>query len=693
LEKTLKICPNCKAENLFDGAQFCRECGAPLSDQKSEPKDTPKQQDQDDGMDFVVTEAGAPSVPDFLSVSDKKKDPESPEDRIEIADNADLLTADTEPIASSVDAAEFPESKEMVPDQKGLSGSEEDDKTEEQEITSPDWGSERDTQKAAPKGDAMGPKPPSRSEPPKPPKKDGMTAHQILSARNKKRDERAVRPIPDPAVEETSTQKTHKMRGIAHFRSNTIQLAGKPFLHDGDEVIVNSKHYLLRPKKINKNMLFGGVGAAVLIFLIVIISQFMTPGVSGDGEIVGLILDNNGKPYLEGARVSLVGLDKSTTSNAQGFFTFELIPTGTYEVVYELGDRYIGYGNATVTAGQTTLLTFGNLQRRELAEKKSPDAPVKSDGRSGSTSGGKAVSPSKKTSSSGYGKLKLKANVDNARLTVDGKIVGAGNNTYSRIKSGKRTVKVSKAGYSDYSDVVDVSPNKTVTIKANLARSSGQAAADLSGDQWISLGYDAMSTKDFDTAIKDFSLAIEQSPGQAEAYLGRAEAYSAAGKTDRAVADYVRAGEISRIGGDRAGAIDAFSAALNDRPKNINALVGRAGALSDGGDYRAAVADYNGALEVDEEFYPALFGSGQCYFRMGDYKKSEKSFKKAYEQNRSDPYLYQYMMLNYLARDNIKKLRSTYAEFKVVADPVELAEFKSSSRFEPVLRLIKEEDR
>ena len=59
----------------------------------------------------------------------------------------------------------------------------------------------------------------------------------------------------------------------------------------------------------------------------------------------------------------------------------------------------------------------------------------------------------------------------------------------------------------------------------------------------------------------------------------------------------------------------------------------------------------------------------------------------------SDPYLYQYMMLTYLARDNYKKMQQMYAEFKTVANKDELAAFKSSSRYEPVLRFIKEEDR
>ncbi|UCD94605.1 MAG: tetratricopeptide repeat protein [Candidatus Zixiibacteriota bacterium] len=690
----MKACPNCKAENLFDGAQFCRECGAPLSEPQSGSKDTSQRQDQDDRLDFVVTEAGSPSVPDFLGVSDKKNEPESADDRIEIADTADLLSSDTEPMISPEGPGEALEPAYEVPAQDASTDAGEIERREQPEVTPPDWGTEADTQRLGPEGDIRSPKAPSGRETPQSPKESGLTAHQILSGR--KNETGAVRPIVEPASDDPPSQKTHKMRGIAYFHSNLIQLAGKPFLHDGDEVIVNNKHYLLRPKRINKNILFGGLGAVLLIALVVFMSQFMTPTLSGDGEIVGLILDKNGKPYLEGARVSLVALDKSTTSNAQGFFRFELIPTGTYEVVYELGDRYIGQGNATVTAGQTTLMTFGDLRPRELAEKKSTESSVRPDRQSGPPTddgGSTDKSSSARKSSSGYGKIKLQANVENARLTVDGKILGAGNNTYARIRSGRRTVKVSKAGYSTHTEIIDLERNQTITMRANLVRSSGEETAGLSSDEWIGLGNDALSSNDFETAIEDFSLAIEQSPGRMDAYQGRAEAYSASGKIDQAVNDYIRAGEINRISGIHAGANDAFSSALNHKPKNINALVGRAGALSDNGDYRAALDDYNRALDIDREFYPALFGAGQSYFRMGDHKKAEKSFEKAYDRNQSDPFLYQYMMLNYLARDNIKKLRKTYSEFKIVANPAELAEFKSSSRYEPVLRLIKEDDR
>jgi tetratricopeptide (TPR) repeat protein len=165
------------------------------------------------------------------------------------------------------------------------------------------------------------------------------------------------------------------------------------------------------------------------------------------------------------------------------------------------------------------------------------------------------------------------------------------------------------------------------------------------------------------------------------------------GESTRAISDYIRLGEIYRANNMGTKAIGSFSSALSLDPNNKVALVGRGGAKLDNGDYRLALMDYETALKLDDQFYPAMFGSGICQFRLGNNKQADKYFKNAYKINQNDPFLYQYMMLNYLALDDVKKLRKTYADYKAIADPNELAEFKSSSRFEPVIRLIKEEDR
>jgi tetratricopeptide (TPR) repeat protein len=127
-------------------------------------------------------------------------------------------------------------------------------------------------------------------------------------------------------------------------------------------------------------------------------------------------------------------------------------------------------------------------------------------------------------------------------------------------------------------------------------------------------------------------------------------------------------------------------------PQNQTALIARGNTRLDNGDYRSALADFESALKIDNQYYAALFGGGVAQFKLGNNKQADKYFKNANKVNQSDPVLYQYMMLNYLALDDIKNIKKIYAEFKTVADPSELAEFKSSSRFQPVLRLIDEKE-
>ena len=109
-----------------------------------------------------------------------------------------------------------------------------------------------------------------------------------------------------PAIE-----KAGKVRGVAYFKKNFIQLAGTTNLHNGDEITVNDRPYLLRPKKLSRKVTIGVFASALVILLTIIGAQFISPTVSGDGEIIGMILDVDGEPYLEGARVNIRSLNKS----------------------------------------------------------------------------------------------------------------------------------------------------------------------------------------------------------------------------------------------------------------------------------------------------------------------------------------------------------------------------------------------
>ncbi len=683
----MKVCPNCKTENPADSTQFCQKCGTQLSTKVADFESR-----QDDDLEFVVTETPGAQAPDLLGGGGdaRTKEPTDGNDDLEITSEANLLE-DTS--TGEIDLGVEPEKDIKQPDisettpeppetQKGPKTKKEPEIKKDRETVTERLS---DEEIAAVKKNLYGPdKKPKRKA-----AERGKTPED-----KQKMNAASVRPIEDPAKTTTQIKKAQKVRGLAHFRGNSVKIVGNPFLHDGDEIIINNKPYLLRPQKIDKRIIFGAAAAFLVVILSIIAIQFTNnQSLSGEGEIVGMVLDEDGRPFLEQARVTIPYLNKITSSNAQGFFRFQKIPTGTYELIFELSDDNIYQGNATVTSNQLTLMAFNEfeplfLQREPPASgSRRPQAkaePPKTFQKDTKPSG------IEKKSSSKYGKIKLKANVENARLIVDDKILGAGNNTYTKIKPGNRKIQVTKDGYKGYTELTNVRAGRTITITAEL---SPAAPASLTGKDYLSLGKDALTAKDYSGAINNLTKAVELSPNLAEAYESRGSAFIKTGETNKALSDYVKAGEIFRFKKKHDEAISAFSSALEISKDNNSALIGRGGARLDRGDYRSAIEDFNSALNNNRRQYSAQYGIAKCHFKMGNHKKAEKYFKAAFKLDTTDPQMYQYMMLNYLARDNIKKVREMYSEFKAVADPTQLAKFKSSSRYEPVLRLIKEENR
>jgi tetratricopeptide (TPR) repeat protein len=697
LERKLRICPDCKNEILDDEANFCNKCGAALPDQNPNHREGETEATSHDRLEPFTTEV--PEVPIAGATEDKRDDgPRRREDDdLEITSTANILNDEAENNggpknrqssheligSSQPPLPDFYEGYDQGEDGPGTDYSQGDSTAEPNKLKS-----ETDPSRNA--GES------AENEKPFIPdwQKDDSGPKRARESQVEK-ESGSIRPIEDPAQIAPTLKESPKIKGLAYFRKNSIRIVGNPFLHEGDEIVFNNKNYVLKPRKLDRKTVFGTAGAILAVILVIIgLSIVNKPALSGNGEIIGMILDENGKPYLEGARVEIPSINKTTMSNPQGFFRFELIPTGTYEITYKLGEKYIGSGNATVTDRQTTMMTFTNLERI-IAEKQNEDketSTVKSS-RPAESKTTKNASSTDSRNAGGLGKIRLKANVENARLAVDGKTLGAGNNLYTGIKAGTRKVTVDKVGYITYSGEIGVKSGQTTPFEVNLIRKTEGELQNLSAEEYFNLGKDAYAAAKFNDAIEDFTRAVELSPGLADAYFSRAEAYAKTGENERAAGDYVRYGEIQRIKGRNDQAVSAFSSALTLSPGNIAALVGRGGAKADNGDYRMGLNDYEEALKFDGQCYSALFGAGVCQFRLANYKKAEKYFQQAYEIDKSDPYLYHYMMLNYLARDDIKNVQRIYAEFKTVADPAMLAEFKSSSRFQPILRLIEEENR
>lgn len=806
------ICPNCKADNLFEDAKFCPSCGSPLSSPPNEhnPTDSEPADASDDALDFIVTEAASTGGPELLGTDQKPVEPGIPQDDIDIKGPADLLGNEQKPAESApsgdeldfsgvnndetIDAndktdissgesspqfvaksesAQTDDDDELVTQENyipppvvepveektadetdfGDLKQEEESETEKPPIsepepqsidkvvreavqkpskpdipaweepvlpkksepapdqpkpdystqqfaaprsdlnqTPPDNGFESGQSTRAFPGSSPEPEPPKATAPPipEPPQPSTPVESEKPEANNK------ITPIADPSQKNRpEVKKATRMRGLANYRGNIIRLVGNSYLHENDEISIGGKAYVLKPFRFGKKFKIYGIAAGFVLALLIVGSFFINPIVGSDGKIVGMVLNEYSQPYVAGAKVTIKELGESTKTNPQGFFQFEMVPTGTYEFIFETNGKVVGRGNATVVAGQTTLMTFGNLSQGyadqagndEISyvpeeEPTPPPQPKETRG---------TASKKKSSGKSSFGKIRLDANVDGAKFVVDGQTLGAGNNTYARVKPGKHKVNVSLDGYTDHTEVVSVSSGRTTTVRANLSPRADQQKT-LTASDYLTSGNSAYATGDYKKAVQDFTKTIELDPSEISAYGNRARAFAQLGKYADAASDYIRAGEIYRFHGNPDEAIRQFTNALDMNGNNKLAFVGRAGARMDKTEYRAAKLDYDEALDIDGKFYPALFGAGICEYQLGKTKSAEKYFRKAKDVNDTDPYLYHFMMLNYVAKDDVSKVRKTYDEFKQIASAQDLEAFKSSSQYEPVLKLIKNED-
>jgi Tfp pilus assembly protein PilF len=731
-DKSLKICPNCKAENIAENVKFCHNCGLPIDNVEDPGKidENPAMTQNDEELDFVITEADGSKAPEMFGGTGKASDKKAnAEDDLEIKDNAYLLEDEAarektgrqeDDTKAGMSFADFSDiANDPIPNE--TNGPRHSDTNDKKEISNQDDYDSKASGKHTPDqpnedkiktGTQSKPEEPvshtpekslEQNRPSAPVQESGPKVGWDSKERKpfpdpsqKSQPFNAIRQITDPAKMAPEVTKSARARGKAFYWNNYIQIAGKPFLHEKDEITIKDKNYILEKKQFGGKIKMAAIGIPFLLVLIIVGSLFIQPTVGGNGLIVGVVLDEYGQPYVEGALVTIDELGKSTRTNPQGFFRFDMIPTGTYRFIYELGDEYIGEANATIMAGQATLMMFGDLQRKVISSTERPVKATKVAAKPPKTEPSKQTTkptkPQKTTSQKSYGKIKLAANVDGAKLVLDRKTIGAGNTIYSRIPSGDHKITVSKPGYTEYTGVVNIKKNQTKTLTVNLSRKPSAGDQSLTANDCINLGDDAVSNGQHQTAIADYTSALALSPSNIEAYEKRARVYSQTGNDFDAVSDYLRAGEICRFKNNPDKAISYFNKALKLSPENNLALVGRAGARIDKSEYRAAMIDYDDALENDNDFYPALFGAGLCHYKLGKNKDAEKYFKKAKKANPDDPYLYHYMMLNYLAKDDVKMIRKTYSEFKTVADPTELAKFKSTSEYEPIIRLLKSEE-
>lgn len=364
---------------------------------------------------------------------------------------------------------------------------------------------------------------------------------------------------------------------------------------------------------------------------------------------------------------------------------------------YKIKNELVCEEYVTVVAGQVSTITLSpapladNIVAEaglETSAWKAPTTKVESV-KNTSPSRPKSTSVKKKNTASKYAKLTLAANIEGARLSLDGGVLGAGNMTYSRVKPGKRKYVVEADGYQSVSGVIDLKAGDKRKLSVELQpMATAQKEKSYSAEDYYYSGVANVKAGEPEVAVADFTKAIEEKPSYAEAYVARADVYSKA--KDRAPAhdDYIRAAEIFRINKNFNQAITAYNSAVKTNKKSLTAYLGRGDLYLAKGQEIAAIADYDAAKKIDKKAGAAHLGLGKARFQLGNYKKAIKHFKEARSLNSRSPVVYQYLMLSYLAVDNVKEVKNSFKKFTEVASESQIERMATDNKYSAVLRIV-----
>lgn len=711
----MNICPKCEL-TLKPGQTACPSCEpektAPVGD---------SQHSADDGLELVVTEANHQEY-DLLGAGKIKEtvsqDKPVPEREMQLDDlGGDDAVRDTklgasDPIGSSAAALPPPIDEEIV------STSAQSAKTTppaNQDPNNSSQGLRRLSDKelqavrrkmsgigasASPDIKSIADIPASENQP--------FSNNPIDPHREKKT---STPSDSQPQANRPSPKMTPHNRGIALFDRNRIEITDIRTLSATDTFELNGRSYDLRKKITNLSkwnvVAYAGIAAIVMFIGFVMLKG----GDSDSGQISGIVLDRNSRPFLHGATIRFPLTGRSVTSDAQGLFTSGPLPEGSHEVEYIMAGQVVGSDYVTVVGGnvstialvpktesptpkpvvnrstQTSNLRSIPIEERISSEGNTVEKRLSQTQSQASASNRKKSTKSSKTSSTA--RLTLQANVKGATLALDGQTIGAGNLTYSRLKPGKHKYVVSADGYRPESGMISIKAGQTKILNISLSPlSEAEKRAAYTADDFYHSGVTALSAGRIEDAIEDLNRAIDTEPGRAKSYLTRAEAYEKYHDPKTAHDDYIRAAEILRIQKKYGHAIAAFNKAISINKKSTLALLGRGELYLAKGEEIAALADFELARNIDKRNPRVHMGLGKARFLQGNYKKAIKHLKDARSLDSGNQVVHQYLMLSYLSRKDYKKVRKSFEDFAKLATQADMRRMKSDKKYSGVFTII-----
>ena len=508
---------------------------------------------------------------------------------------------------------------------------------------------------------------------------------------------------------DSDTTGSGRGRGVAYFYKNFIKLPDQHHLTKHDELTLNGKVYGLQPKKLKPTYVYAAAAVAFALVLLLIASWFVKDASDGKGQVAGIVLDGKNQPYLKGASIRFPDLGKTIQTNAQGLFSSDDIPAGAHRIEYLVDGRVVGSDHATVLENGISMLALKpsttKAEQKKLTSLSSKPASPKTTSASIRPSnqeipeknenspspvaegGDKKLAKPEQTTLSA---IVLASNVDGAKFTLNGTVMGAGNLKYSPVKPGTYKYEVDAAGYKVKTGTVTVAIGETKTLELELEPlSESKKETSYAAEDYFQSGVNALKAEKYENAISDFTKALEQNPSYPQAVYNRGLAYQQQRKNAEAHEDFLKAAEQYRMKKEYSWAVTSFNRALEINNKSIAALLGRGDLYLAKGEEIAALADFDVVLKLDKRNYQAYMGMGKARFQQANFKLAVENFKNARAINKEDPYLYQYLMLSYVSLSDIKEVKKAYERFQEIATDSQRTAMAKDKRFTAAIQIAK----
>jgi tetratricopeptide (TPR) repeat protein len=481
-----------------------------------------------------------------------------------------------------------------------------------------------------------------------------------------------------PEVQEPPSPPVAVSKGVAYVQGNLIRLTGGARAHPGDEIRIGEKGFTLRAGRNRRTWTFLALGLGALVALALILPLF---GSARHAALVGVVTDQATSRIVPGVSVYLKELDRTVQSNDRGLFIFNSLPAGSYALRITT-DGYEPKSEKITIAGDEPLALRVNLVPWVPEE---PSSGSTASTPSTKTTTGRTQTREETLAGSTLGGVRVKSNVTDPNVLIDDRLAGVGNNLYQDIQPGKHVIAVTKPGYYDWAQEVQVKSGRILTLEVTLPENK---TADPDVQTWkdfVALGNNQLNAGEPSSALDSYDQAINLKPDSPDALLGRGYAHSKMGDRTEARSDFEKSAQLFQVQGDYRNAALSYANLISLDDRDPDFYLARGICYLKLGEYQTSISDFNKAVGLAPKMFSAYLNRGQAYYGAGDYQRSIDSYKSAQKIKSDDQQIFIGLTRAYFAKGDKSKAKKSYKEFEKLSTYIYRDKLREDAEWRAVL--------